>query len=94
MRKRLKVVELDWRKDETKRMGVTRGRDANEVVADLEKNEDAVGHETEIDEGTVDKADHRKEGAAQKIIEEKEADLEKEKGAYNCLNYYVTISSV
>lgn len=66
----------------TERKGVIQGRCVNEVVAGRERDEDAVDHETETDEGTeTEEADHGKELVAQKIIEEKEADLEKEKGS-------------
>ena len=59
--------------------GVIRGIRVSEVAADRGRGEDAADHEKGIDDETeTNEAGHGKE--VQRIIEEKEADLENGKG--------------
>lgn len=61
-RKRLNLVEPNWRKDETEKTEATQRRGASGVVAGQKKDEDAVDHGIETDEGTeIDEAGHGKE---------------------------------
>lgn len=90
MRKRLEFVGLDWRKEKVDQMEVIQGKDAKEAAAGPEKGDDAVDHETEIDEGTeTDGAGHGKEQAIQETVEEIEADLEKEEGIDMTVNFII-----